>query len=98
MGRTDAYSAGECSVKGASVETLAEVNNQERRKRTMLPYQDRVIAEHAELTARIEKLSAFLTSKRASSEVEHRLLLLQRLAMLMYQAILAERIAMWTKG
>ena len=64
----------------------------------MLPYQDRVIAEHAELTERIEKLSVFLTSKRASSEVEHRLLLLQRLAMLMYQAILAERIAMWTKG
>jgi hypothetical protein len=61
-------------------------------------YQDRVIAEHAELTERIEKLSAFLTSKRASSEVEHRLLLLQRLAQLMYQAILAERIAMWDDG
>ena len=64
----------------------------------MLPYQDRVIAEHAELTERIEKLSAFLTSKQKSSEVEHRLLLLQRLAMLMYQAILAERIAMWPKS
>ena len=65
----------------------------------MLPYQDRVIAEHAELTERIEKLSVFLTSQpRAPSEVEHRLLLLQRLAALLLQAILAERIAMWPKS
>ena len=67
----------------------------------MLPYQDRVIAEHAELTERIEKLSVFLTRQAeiATIEVvEHRLLSLQRLAMLMYQAILAERIAMWPKS
>lgn len=61
----------------------------------ILPYQQRVIDEHAELTARLGKLKTFITWDTAKSlpATEYILLVKQCCAMEMYEGILAERIA-----
>lgn len=58
----------------------------------MEPYQERVVAEKAQLDQNIEKLEAFL-SKATLSEEQMELLRRQYAAMQAYSAVLGERIA-----
>lgn len=58
----------------------------------MEPYQERVVAEKAQLDQSIEKLEAFL-SKATLSEEQMELLSRQYAAMQAYSAVLGERIA-----
>lgn len=58
-------------------------------------HQRRVIAEHAELSEKIEKLTAFMVKSDVFPklpEKERELLIEQRIAMLDYQRALAQRI------
>jgi uncharacterized protein HemY len=71
----------------------------------MLPYQERVIEERAQLSEKLVKLDAFLDRRNVSAasdtvnslgEDERRRLVRQSLAMQNYLDILDERIAAWT--
>lgn len=63
----------------------------------MEPYQERVVAEKAELDEKIIKLGTFLTSETANTlkQPERSLLIQQHQAMLAYSYILRDRIELF---
>lgn len=68
-------------------------HNEERTD--MKPHQERVVAEKAELDAKLEKLTAFIGGEtyRTLDEAERERLNRQKWAMKLYTDILGERIA-----
>jgi len=66
----------------------------------LLPHQQRVVEEKAELDARLEKLSAFIESSsqfKALEHVDRHLLIQQETHMMKLSDILARRIKRFTK-
>jgi hypothetical protein len=64
---------------------------------TLLPYQERVVAEKADLDIKINALTAFFPTQMYNNlnATEKTLMRDQRAVMMMYSGILEKRIAAW---